>query len=847
MKKRLICLLLALALVFGLVPAQAEAADTPMIRCGSATASQQSSIYLPVEAEALENLAALELTIYYDPQALEFQYAEAGWLLSSEIVSIHHSEGSVTLTAASISGISGNGTLMDLGFHVRSDCPPGRYPLILAVGDAYDTRRNPVSIATHSSNVTVTEGTPSFSEFRLGLELDRSTLSPGEIVTATVSNAWYCSYASFDLSLHYDASMFRLVDVSVPEEFDRQNALYSLNTATDGLVRLTCACVNSLWEYELLRVRLEVKEDAMGTTSLAAGISDVYDNSRFPYLPGSAQAELTVIPAQSIRLPRLWLAGDTPVIGEETTSTLVLGEGSGLAAADFQLRYDPRLLECLAVEPAGDARFLLINPNFSDGTIHFSFVEEAGVTEETPLVHIRWRARTGADRHCTIETTLTDPVDADFRPVTVDCPVQEDCIYVREITEPTCETPGGEQLRCVSCGELVPVAPRNPLGHDYGDAVFHWADDFSACSATRVCARDGSHVWQVECTVTHVSQGGSCDEPGSITYTATADFYGEVYTDQRTIHLDKLGHDYTWTVLTEPGCTTEGKRFGTCIRCDATCTESIAPLGHDYHSQVTEPGCTQGGFTTHTCTRCGHSFTDSPTDPIGHRYAWFLITPPDCTGEGMEQGKCSGCGDTQTRAVPALGHDWSGSTCRRCGEFRGNPFTDVSEKSFYYNPVLWAVANGITTGVSATTFAPEASCTRGQVVTFLWRAAGKPEPVSTGHPFVDVKEGAFYYKAMLWAVENGITSGMDATHFAPDAFCTRAQVVTFLYRAKGKPAVSSAAHPFTDVNEKGFYYQPMLWAVENQITSGMTATSFAPDRICTRGQVVTFLYRTFLS
>jgi hypothetical protein len=100
---------------------------------------------------------------------------------------------------------------------------------------------------------------------------------------------------------------------------------------------------------------------------------------------------------------------------------------------------------------------------------------------------------------------------------------------------------------------------------------------------------------------------------------------------------------------------------------------------------------------------------------------------------------------------------------------------------------------------------------------------------------------------MLWAVENGITSGMDATHFAPDAFCTRAQVVTFLYRAKGKPAVSSAAHPFTDVNEKGFYYQPMLWAVENKITSGMTPTTFEPNRTCTRGQVVTFLYRTFLS
>ena len=806
MKKRLFCLFLALALLLGAVPAQAGAAGTPTIRCGNETSPQQGYVYFPVEAQALENLAALELTIYYDPQVLEFQYAEAGWLLSEQIVSIHQETGSVTLTAASVTGISGDGSLMYMGFTVRSDCPPGRYPLVLAVGEAYDTGRNPVSIAARNGSVTVTEYAPSYSEFRLGMEPDRTTLAPGEIVTVTVNNAWWCSYASFDLSVHYDASLFRLVSATVPEEFERQNAVYSLNTATDGLVRLSCACVNSLWEYNMLELKLQVREEAEGTTALTAEIRDVYDSSRFPYLPSSVQTELTLISTETVELPRLWLEGDAPVIGETTRSTLILGEGSGLAAADFELRYDPALLECLGVEPAGDTRFLVINPDFSGGTIRFSFVEETGVTDEMPLVHIQWRAKTGADRHYSIETTLIDPVDADFQPVAIDCPVQEGCVYVRETIEPTCEEPGGGQLRCVSCGDLVPVTPLPPLGHAYGDAAFGWADDFSACSATRICSRDESHVWQVNCTVTHVSEGASCTEPGSITYTATADFYGETYTDSRTVYRDELGHDYAWTVITEPGCVSEGQKHGKCIRCGDTCTEPIAPLGHSYRSQVTEPTCTESGVTTHTCTRCGDHYQDQPTDPVGH--------------------------------------DWSGTSCRRCGEKRKNPFTDVPAGSFYHDPVIWAVENGITSGTSETTFGPGNPCNRAQVVTFLWSAAGRPEPSSKVNPFADVPAGCWYEKPVLWALEMGITSGTDATHFSPGASCNRATVVTFLWHAKGDPAAGGTI-PFTDVPAKSWFTEPVRWALEQGITSGLSATQFGAASICNRAQVVTFLYKAF--
>ena len=171
-----------------------------------------------------------------------------------------------------------------------------------------------------------------------------------------------------------------------------------------------------------------------------------------------------------------------------------------------------------------------------------------------------------------------------------------------------------------------------------------------------------------------------------------------------------------------------------------------------------------------------------------------------------------------------------------------NPFTDVNVGRYYYIPVLWAVSNDITTGITETAFVPEGEATRGQVVTFLWRLAGSPEPESSVNPFVDVKEGRFYAKAVLWAAENGITKGVDATHFAPDETCTRAEVVTFLWRAAGKPEAASG-NPFTDLRETGYYYNAVLWAVETGITTGVTPTTFQPDTTCNRAQVVTFLYR----
>ena len=176
----------------------------------------------------------------------------------------------------------------------------------------------------------------------------------------------------------------------------------------------------------------------------------------------------------------------------------------------------------------------------------------------------------------------------------------------------------------------------------------------------------------------------------------------------------------------------------------------------------------------------------------------------------------------------------------------GNPqtgvFVDVATGSYYEDAVDWAVENGITKGTDNTHFSPDGICTRAQAVTFLWRAAGSPKPETRAMPFTDVPVGSYYYDAVLWAVENGITKGTSDTTFSPNMTCTRAQIVAFLWRSEKSPAAGTA-NPFADVKSTAYYADAVLWAVKENITKGTTNTTFSPDADCTRAQIVTFLWR----
>jgi hypothetical protein len=205
----------------------------------------------------------------------------------------------------------------------------------------------------------------------------------------------------------------------------------------------------------------------------------------------------------------------------------------------------------------------------------------------------------------------------------------------------------------------------------------------------------------------------------------------------------------------------------------------------------------------------------------------------DDTGSGSQTAETTGSAVTSPAAVEM-------------------PFIDVPEGTYFYDAVAWAYANGITDGTSEDKFSPYNDCTRAQVVTFLWRAAEKPETAASAAdgqaltPFEDVIIDSYYEKAVAWAYENGITDGTSKDHFSPEKICTRAQVVTFLWRFEGYIKAQDNDNPFADVKNGSYYFDAVLWASENGMTDGTSASRFSPEVNCTRAQIVTFLYRNFV-
>ena len=240
-------------------------------------------------------------------------------------------------------------------------------------------------------------------------------------------------------------------------------------------------------------------------------------------------------------------------------------------------------------------------------------------------------------------------------------------------------------------------------------------------------------------------------------------------------------------------------------------------------------------------------------------------TDATCTTPGKPgEVTCKKCGINlqPVTVIPALGHDFVNGSCTRCGEKGTAPaptptpappttvvvsdFTDVPKNSYAYDAVMWAAQEGITRGTGESVFSPYQSCTRAQAITFLWRAYGCPVVSDTENPFHDVKEGTYYHDAVLWAVEKGIVTGYSHDTFTPDAPCTRAQVIAFLWRSMGRPEAAAADLQFSDMKDSDYFTPAIQWAVEKDITNGLGNGTFGQDSPCTRAQIITFLYRTLV-
>ena len=423
--------------------------------------------------------------------------------------------------------------------------------------------------------------------------------------------------------------------------------------------------------------------------------------------------------------------------------------------------------------------------------------------------------------------------------------------YKAEVTEPTC-TEGGYTTYTCACGDSYKA--------DETDALPHTPDGNTDCTKETKCTvcgavlkAAGDHTWNEG----EITKEATCTQDGVKTY--TCENCGETKTET-------IPAAHKWDegkVTKEPTCTVKGVKTYTCSVCGKTKTEEIATVAHKYGSDgkcdvcgAAKPaggGGGGGGGREYDITveKSAHGTVTPEWDSAMKGDTVTLTVKPD-KGYKLETLSVAGKGGSVVKVtekngvysfdMPAYAVVVKATFVEENGSAVTNPFVDVKSDAYYYDAVLWAVQNGITGGKDATHFAPNETCTRAQAVTFLWRAAGSPAPKSAVNPFTDVKAGAYYYDAVLWAVENGITKGTTDTTFSPNATCSRAQIVTFLWRSQKSPAAGTV-NPFTDVAAGAYYQNAVLWAVKNGITGGTTATTFSPNNNCTRAQIVTFLYR----
>lgn len=321
---------------------------------------------------------------------------------------------------------------------------------------------------------------------------------------------------------------------------------------------------------------------------------------------------------------------------------------------------------------------------------------------------------------------------------------------------------------------------------------------------------------------------------------------GEIFTDGSTTidysctqcHPEHVKGDFCYTASEHPHSS-----FYSCSVCGAIFTDGSTTV--DYSCPLCHPEHTKGEFsytaTEHphynfyVCATCGLEFTDGSSTPDNNclqchwSHIWDageITVKPTIHLPGEMTYTCSICGEKKIETLP----------------IKSTSFEDVKSDAFYADAVEWAVVSNITSGISETRFGPNNPCTRGQIVTFLWRAAGSPQPETVSCGFVDIKPEDYFYKAVLWAVENRITSGTDDMHFSPNAQCTRAQAITFIWRAEGKPEAERKAF-FSDVSPKSYYANAVNWGVGYGVTSGVGNNKFGSNDACTRGQIVTFIYR----
>lgn len=546
MMKRIIALALLAALVLPVLPV--AAATTPSLTVETSTVTQGSSVSLSVTAADLVSLGTLELALYYDSAALSVSSVTAGGLFSSEMFDYNADEaGVIRVNCVSFAGVSGSGTVLTVIF-TASSTASGTYPITLAVGDCYNASLQPVEVSSTSGSITVNEKEVSNGSFTLYQYLSSSDLKKGDSLTVSVRSP-YNAYSAIDFLMEYDRELLQLESVELHDSLQIEGAVWSVNTDIQGAALICYASTKELSNYYKFTAVFTVIGDADTTTTISTTAKNVYKADLTAYTPYTTTSTLSLSKTPEVTDHKnLTVITDTLAVGGTGATHVVLEQGAGVAAGDFTVTYDPSLLLCAGVTAGTElcGGSVIINPNYEGGTIKFSYINQAGVSEsDIELITVSWEALAAPTAHYSPTAEGADVVDVDYNPITLEQVAQASCFYGVQVVAPTCTQDGYTAYSC-PCGDSYTESPVPSTGHSYTDGLC------SACGRQvyALLVENGSQTEYTDlqqavndCTEGYLKLVGNC--PAAITV-------------PHDLQLDLNGYDLTGTVTVAQGATLYG-------------------------------------------------------------------------------------------------------------------------------------------------------------------------------------------------------------------------------------------------------------------------------------------------
>ena len=625
--KKIIALILTIGLLLSCLPFTTIAANAAVVVAENDTTTQGSYAYVYLRADNFVNVGALDIEIYYDSSAMSIHYTSNGTLFNSASVSTNtNTSGLIKISAMAVNGLT-SGTsnysnrMMTICFKINPDCPVGDYPIVVTVGDAYDNDFNPATISGVNGVVTVEKGSP--KNFPFYTSLSATSVENGDEFTVQAYHSSSSSYkfASADFNIEYDRDLLKIKSIELDPALLIEGAVHSINTSNPGFAKISYASTNAISCRNLFKVTFEVIANVDAQTSVQIIASDVYDDELTSYSPATATAtvslkEKAVVPDY----PDFKLESEKFIVGKPSDISVILEGNSKVAAADFVIDYDKDVFSINSVtansEALSSGALIVINNNFNDGQIRFSYIMQNGdFAEDTNLITISATPLISPDEHYIMTSSGIDVCDINFNDITLDYIDDSDCIFLPTVIEPTCTEDGYTSYDC-SCGEAYTAEPTPSLGgHNYGDVVI---------DIEPTCTEEGSK--SRHCSV--------CDDKTDITV------------------IEANGHSYSdWIIDTDPTCTEEGSKYKECSVCGDVVSEVIAENGHSYSTEWTidiEPTCTEEGSKSRHCSVCGDKTDITVIEANGHSYGdWILTKAPGCIESGSAYKTCSTCGDIQ--------------------------------------------------------------------------------------------------------------------------------------------------------------------------------------------------------